>query len=78
MKSRVKIGNSESVEVKGKSIVSIESCAGVPILEELKTDYMACLTWKQTRLSFNENNREKLQLIHTGLCGPQPTLTFTS
>lgn len=51
-----------------------EMATGLPNLEEHITRCKACLLGKQTRLPFKKSTwraTEKLQLIHTDLCGPQ-------
>ncbi|KAL4340682.1 hypothetical protein GQ457_08G019310 [Hibiscus cannabinus] len=60
-KSRVKIGDGSFVEVKGKGDAAVETSS-------------VCQKGKQTKLSFPVNQAwrasEKLQLVHTDLCGP--------
>lgn len=51
-----------------------ELVKGLPNLEENLSSCKACLFGKQIRLPFKKSTwrvTEKLQLIHTDLCGPQ-------
>lgn len=54
----------------------IKMVNGLPNLEENPSSCKACVLGKHTRLPFKSSTwraTEKLQLIHTDLCGPQRT-----
>ena len=52
-----------------------EMAVGLPMLQKEVTGCRACLQGKQVRIPFKRSNwraSEKLQLIHTDVCGPMP------